>query len=359
MTTAPMLSSFPAPVLARLRPQLKAVLVTITALALGALNTLAPTQPAQAATTPTLSLSVSTDLTPGQSISTTVSDPSGVLCDQSFGVGEWNVYLSWYRTGLANPVGYSAPQSSQSNAFVAGSSMTINTNFYVVWLEHDAAQSDLSTWDGTYTVVAGCMTAALGTGNVVNGDGNNHTGTPSTEVSTTYVPVAVSRTSIPQGESFDITMTDASQRWCNFTTGSGFSMGVWLASQMAGPPDIAIPADLPNGGVAGVGSFTWANTNSTVTATIPVDAYPGLYTLGVTCIGPSPTYVAGSRAGVFGTIEVTEAPPGPTPDPTPPSPLPSTGHDVSTLAEVAAAALVSVGVGLGMRIHFVRRRNRV
>lgn len=354
MTTAPRTSTRPAPH----RNHLKTAVTSAVALALGALGAVSPMQAAHAAVTPTLSLSITADLTPGQSISTTVSDPSGVLCDQSFGVGEWNVYLAWYRTGLANPVGYSAPQSAQSNAFVAGSSMTITTNFYVVWLEHDSAQSDLSSWDGTYTVVAGCMTAALGTGNIVNGDGNNHTGTPSTEVSTTYVPVAVSRTSIPQGESFDITMTDASQRWCNFSTGTGFSMGVWLASEMAGAPDIVIPADLPNGGVPGVGTFTWSNVNSTVTATIPVDASPGLYTLGVTCIGPSPTYVAGTRAGVFGTIEVTGTPPGPTPEPTPPTPLPNTGYSTS-VALIPAAFGINLGVGFVLfSFSQGRRRNR-
>lgn len=319
--------------------------------------------PASASTTPTLALSDVTDLTPGQSISATVTDVSGVLCDQSYGVGEWNVYLAWYRSDVIAPVGYSIAQSSQSSAYIAGASVTINSNFFVVWLERNSAQADLSTWDGEYAVVAGCMTAGNGVGDIAGGDGINRTGVPTQAISATYLPVTVSRTQIPQGESLDITMTDASSRWCNFATGTGFSLGARFGAQTPGAPDFSVPGDFASGGgVPGVGSFTWSNSSATVSVTIPIDAVPGDYLLDVTCIGPSPSFAAGPRAGVFGVVTVTAADPGPTPgptpDPTPPSPLPNTGISEAT-RDFSVGGLIVLGIGACfVRLSSRRRYNR-
>lgn len=313
--------------------------------------------PAYAVTAPVLSLSDDSDLTPGQSISTTVTDVSGVLCDQSYGVGEWNVYLAWYRSDLIAPVGYSIAQSSQSSAYVAGASVTINSNFYVVWLEHDSAQSDLSTWDGEYSVIAGCMTAGNGIGDIAGGDGTDRTGVPTQAIAATYLPVEVSRTEIPQGESFDITMTDASSRWCNFATGAGFSMGARFASGTSGVFDFSVPSNLPSGGgVPGVGDFTWSNSSATVSVTIPIDAEPGDYLLGVTCIGPSPAYTAGPRAGVYGVVTVLAADPGPGPGPTPP--LPDTGRDAGSTWLLGILGFAALGAGVGARL-FRSRQSRL
>jgi hypothetical protein len=311
--------------------------------------------PASAVTTPTLALSDVTDVTPGQSISATVTDVSGVLCDQSFGVGEWNVYLAWYRSDRIAPVGYSIAQSSQSSPYIAGASVTITANFYVVWLERDSAQADPSTWDGEYAVLAGCMTAGNGVGDIAGGDGIDRTGVPTQAISATYLPVTVSRTEIPQGESLDVTMTDASSRWCNFATGAGFSMGAWFASGTSGVYDFSVPSNLPIfGGAPGVGNFTWSNTSATVSVTVPIDAAPGDYLLGVTCIGPSPAYAADLRSGVFGVVTVTSADPGPTPDPTPP--LPETGRDTGADSSIGLTALAFIVSGVGALTVFARRR---
>ncbi len=326
-------------------------------LSLGLTLGLVVATPAHAVTAPVLSLSDDSDLTPGQSISTTVTDVSGVLCEQSYGVGEWNVYLAWYRSDLIAPVGYSIAQSPQSSAYVAGSSVTINTNFYVVWLERDSAQSDLSTWDGEYAAIAGCMTAGNGVGDIAGGDGTDRTGVPTQAIAATYLPVAVSRTEIPQGESFDITMTDASSRWCNFATGPGFSMGAWFASETSGANDFSVPSNLPSGGgVPGVGNFTWSNSSATVSVSIPSDATPGDYLLSVTCIGASPSYAAGSRAGVYGLVTVLTADPGPGPAPTPP--LPDTGRDAGSTWLLAIWGCAALGAGVGTRL-FIARRGRI
>jgi len=311
---------------------------------------LAVCSPAAAITTPVLVVSDITELTPGQSISTTVTDVSGILCDRSFGIGEWNVYLAWYRAGLGTPVAYSVAQSSQPGAFVAGASTVISTDFFVVWLEHDPTLPDLSSWDGMYSAVAGCMTPGFGVGDIAGGDGVNHTGTPTLPVDVTYMPITLTSGNVGQGESFGITVKDASQRWCNFTSGAGFSMGAWFDAQTSGAIDFTLPGYLPLGRVPGVGNFTWANFAASVTVTIPKDTPPGQYRLGATCVGPAPAYLQGDRSVVFGTVTVTKVGPDPTP------PLPNTGYSSGASASAGFIALAAVMFGSGALLIVARRR---
>ena len=307
------------------------------------------------ASAPTATLTDTTDLTPGQSVSATVVDSSGNLCDASYGVGEWNLFISWHRADDPSIIaGYSVAQSAQSSAYVLGASNTWTGDFYVVWLQHDPGASDPDSWDGAYQAYVGCMTP-VGLTNLGDNLGSDHTGTFAGPIAVTYTPVTLSRDSIPRGETLDVTVTDSTQRWCNFNAGAGFSMGILLRPHAVGGSDVWIPADLPVGGVPGVGSFTWANGDAIVTATIPASTVTGDYLLWAGCVGSSPTFEQYVRGAVYPLVTITAVTPTPTPEPSPNPPLPNTGQPQGTVSGTLIGGVAIVVLG----ICVVRLRKRV
>ncbi len=279
----------------------------------------------------TLTISDTTDWTPGQVVTATLVDSSAdPLCNSSMNGQPMAVGLEIYDAD-DNPVGGAYALEPTSVSYAPGATYT-DVALTVGWLN-----SDMDTASPTYNmdvhVLAVCQDSPETTATNVS----------PAPVNATYTPVAVSSTTVAQDGSLDVTVYDESLNWCSESEGAGHSMGVRL-DPVAGGDSIYLPAGTDAGtGVAGFGSFDWENVSATATVTIPSSVPVGSYDLFAICIIPaSGDYMQVGPGAIYKSIEVTAAT------------LPNTGQSTETLTALGFSGIALITVGAV--VFFARRR---
>jgi len=303
----------------------KVVTYGVAAVVLAAASLVAAT-PAYAAGG-TLTISNTTDWTPGQVVSVTLVDTADPICTNSMIGAPWALGLE-IRDANDNVIGGAfALEPTGTYAL----NQTWNVDLQVGWLNEEAS-SDVPTYGLAVSVVGVCQDSPESTS----------TNVPSTRVSATYSPITATAGTVAPGGSVDVTVSDASQTWCDGSTGSGYSMGFALI------PDsgdwIYIPAGIDAGsGVAGLGSFTWNDTSATVTLTVPSTVPVGTYTLFAGCVTDSADgYLQPGPGMIVADFEVATA-------------LPDTGSSNGQMAWTIGAVSIAL-LALGAGLFFIRRR---
>lgn len=275
----------------------------------------------------TLTIPNTTDWTPGQVVSVTLVDTADPICTNSMIGDPWALGLEIYdaNDNLVGGAYATAPQGAYAL------NQTWAVDLQVGWLNEDI-DTGMPTYSSDIYVVGVCQDSPESTS----------TNVPTSRVSASYSPITVTADTVAPGGTVDVTVSDASQTWCEGNTGSGYSMGFGLIP--ATGDMIFIPAGIDAGvGVAGLGSFTWDDTSATVTLTVPSTVPVGTYTLFAGCITDSADGFQQAGPGMtYADFEVATA-------------LPDTGQDNGAMAwTIGAVSATLLAFGAGM--FFVRRR---
>ena len=280
--------------------------------------------PAQAAVTATMSST--TDLYPGQTVSLTLVDDDSFCDDFVIGApgGQW--------AAIADVI------DSNSDVvgtvfFIAADDYTGNAQTYVMeggydWLVDSSTPAEA----GDYTTNNLSCTTIMGP----------YPGVDANSLAFSTKPMTVSAPTVAAGGSVDVSVFDGTGTWCSEGTGTGYSMGIGLFPESG--DTLFIPAGISAGsGVKGNGDFDWEDVSATVAVTIPSDTPPGTYTLFAGCISPEADgYLQPGPGMQVQNFVVTAS-------------LPNTGLSASTLGATGLAGLSFLAAGAVIVI--ARRRS--
>lgn len=281
--------------------------------------------PAHAAATATMS--PTSDVYPGQDITLTLVD-DGTFCQSSVtGNGTfWGAFARVYDSTNTD-VGSIGFYPSESYTAAAHTYTMTGTADWLVDSSTPATAGDFTT---------GQLQCEDPGGYVGSVDANT--------LAFSMKPITVSASSVEQGGSFDVTVSDSTNTWCEGGTGAGYSMGIGL--QDANGNMSYIPAGLSAGsGVKGSGDFNWQGTTTTVNVTVPADFPVGTYTLFAGCVSPEADGFQQPGPGMtLLNFEITAAK------------LPDTGLSVATMGTTGLAGLALLVVGA---VAVIARRRSV
>ena len=289
---------------------------------------------APASASPTVTMSNTTNLYPGELVTYTVVD-NGTLCDAAHAAGNWGLAIKIEDASGTVLVPHSFNYSGNTAAYTAVSGTTYTQTLETPWFSDGG-----DAVNGHYTVTVSCDVG-----------GSDGAGVSSAPIPVTYRPVAVNKTTVPAGGNITLTAKDVDGTmedgtWCGDGTGAGYSMAISLVP--ASGTTVYSPTGWDTTPMAGFGSFDPINVTATATAVIPATTPAGVYDLHVTCIDPGSGYGHSYRHDeIYHSITVTTT-----------SSLANTGQDSRSLIALLASGFALLIAGSVLVLGFARRKTR-